>query len=401
MNTPYNRKPKKIVLSNSYGNDNVGDQAILISMIDALRNRLPNVEIRVLSRWPEQTLKRHPTIKSVRSGVFRGLLDTSRSIRHADMLIVGGGGVIQDASSFGNLIFHLSRPILALMLGTPFVGCGLGVGPLRNRFGRWLSRVVLNRAESLYVRDDASAALLRQIGVNKTKIAVTADLALTMNFPKKPENQETYQKVLELKQNCGCLIGLSIRPEVSRRGRYGSRSPFFLKLLDDVSKAADELVEKINAHFVFVSMHPEQDDTIVREIQQRLKNKNRITSLSGALNPKVIMATVGLLDLLIGMRLHSLIFAARSCVPMVALSYDPKVPGVCALFGLENQVIPLEQLECGKLVQFVEDTWARREQIRRTLKERLPELKARAERNIDSVVELLGMDKVGKNVAKR
>ena len=41
--------------------------------------------------------------------------------------------------------------------------------------------------------------------------------------------------------------------------------------------------------------------------------------------PNEMLAIIANLDLLIGMRLHSLIFAAQNAVPMLGLSYDPKV----------------------------------------------------------------------------
>lgn len=388
-------RPIRLVLSNSYGTTNVGDQAILVSMIDALKKRLPNVRIDVLSRWPEKTRRRHPGVKAIRSGVFRGFFDTCRSIRKADVLIVGGGGLIQDASSFANLIFHLSRLILARLFRTPFVGCGLGVGPIESKFGRWLTGAVLKHARSMFVRDKPSAKFLQEIGIDNVPVIVTADFVLGMDFPEEPEKEEVYQKILKLKQEASCLIGLSLHPKYGKHKLLRSwicrsyRMPFFSRLLDNVARAIDELIEKLDAHIVFVSMHPEQDDPLFVEVQDRMQNRDRITLLSGALDPKVIMATVGLVDLLIGMRHHSVIFAARSCVPIVALGYDPKVAGLCALLGQDKQVIPLEEAGCTQLVNAVEDTWKRRRGISESLRQRLPELRARSQRNIEAIVELL------------
>jgi hypothetical protein len=63
--------------------------------------------------------------------------------------------------------------------------------------------------------------------------------------------------------------------------------------------------------------------------------------------------------------------------------------------------MPIEESVSAKLVELVENTWLRRNEISESIREHLPELRVQAERNVDSVVELLGMDKVSKNVAKR
>ena len=46
---------KKVVLSGYYGFDNIGDEAVLLSIIHALREEMPGIGIVVLSNNPEKT----------------------------------------------------------------------------------------------------------------------------------------------------------------------------------------------------------------------------------------------------------------------------------------------------------------------------------------------------------
>ena len=382
-------RPKRIVLSNSYGAPNAGDQAILLTMIEALKKRSPNIQIDVLTRWPKSTRKRHPGVRAVRSGIILGFLDTCKSIRQADILILGGGGIIQDSTSLGSLIMHLSRAALARFFATPFIGVGLGAGPITTKLGRWLTKVVLNTAEGLYVRSEKSAELLVEIGVDKNKIVVLADIALGMDYDENVKNEEAYQQVVKLNKKSKHLIGLSLRPEVGLYKRYFKRSSFYEGFLRQVATACDELVKKIDAQFVFVSINPKQDDKIGREIQKWMQNGNQMMLLSGALNPKVIAAAVRELDLLIGMRLHSAIFAAGYGVPFLAFGYAPKIFGFSESLGSEQYAIQLQEFNPEKLIEQVEEILEHREEISSDIKKKLPELQARARSNMEAVFEFL------------
>jgi len=246
---------------------------------------------------------------------LRDFVATCKSIKNADLLIFGGGGIIQDASSFGNLLFHLSRLVLARIFGTPFVGCGIGIGPIGSKIGRRLTSIVLNQAEGLYVRDEVSANFLRDIKVVRPPIVVTSDLANGLSFPDKVEEKHAYQQVMELKQRSRYLVGLSLRPKAGKHKHLHRLPPDFADTIRKIAGVCDELIEKKDAKVVFVSMEPREDKAIAEHFLSFVKNRDEILVLSGDTEPKVVMAIVGLLDIMIGMRLHSLIFAARTSVP--------------------------------------------------------------------------------------
>ena len=380
----------RVVLSNCYGTQNVGDQGILVSMIDALQGGRPSIEVDVLTLTPADTHRRHPAVQAIRSGVLRGLLSTCRSLRRADVLVVGGGGILQDATSRGNLLLHLSRPILARMLGTPVVLSGVGIGPMRSRLGRWLTGVVCRRAEAISVRDQASADFLAEIGVPTTSVTVAPDLALALQAEGPGEGADAVPGFLqELRTSAPLLIGLSLRPPVGTRRQRRRRPPWFCESLRAVASTADDLAERHDARFVFVSMHPEQDDPLADELRSRMRCGERLAVLSGEATPKAVLRSIGLLDMLIGMRLHSLIFAAKTGVPFVAMSYDRKIAEFLHLLGMGDQMVATRNWTVEGLTGVAEATLRRRGNIHETLQRVTPDLEARARENVEAIRRII------------
>ena len=66
----------------------------------------------------------------------------------------------------------------------------------------------------------------------------------------------------------------------------------------------------------------------------RLRDRTAITK--GPATPDQTDCTLKDCDLVLGMRLHALIFAATAGVPAVAVSYDPKVDELVKRLGLET-----------------------------------------------------------------
>ena len=103
-----------------------------------------------------------------------------------------------------------------------------------------------------------------------------------------------------------------------------------------------------------------------------------------------MLALIGKAELVIGMRLHSLIMAANQCVPAVGIVYDPKVAAFASMAGYP-MVESLKALSDG-------DTWARtlsqawesQDEQRRYLVRHLPEWQHAAWQNVEVALNVLG-----------
>jgi len=88
----------KIGITGSYGGLNLGDEAILQSILEQLRHEVPDAEITVFSRDAEDTKRRHKVERAV------PVRKLSRSevvpeVERLDLLLFGGGGILYDADA--------------------------------------------------------------------------------------------------------------------------------------------------------------------------------------------------------------------------------------------------------------------------------------------------------------
>ena len=354
----------KLVLSNTYGHPNVGDEAIVTAMAQDLYQCLGDVEISFLSAWEELSQQNHPDLRVIKSKSFVGVGETTRAIRDADLLIVGGGGIIQDATSLGNLLFHLSRMVVAYVTNTPFMGYAVGVGPLTSKVARSLTKSVLNKAKMITVRDQLSADLLDEIGLSPNLVQVTADPVMNLRFLEGVDQHALVRKIHRLKETGHPLIAVSIRPVLDNYRIIPGSYPISLssaRLIQAVVEVIRQFIDTYDAHVMFCSMHPTQDDPIGRHLVEQINDPLRVTFVHADIPPQIMMSVLGQADMCLGMRLHSLILASRSSVPLVALSYAPKVEGFMRLLGQQNGVIDPVNWNFDAIWETTCNTWEYRE----------------------------------------
>lgn len=303
----------KIVLSGYYGFDNIGDEAVLYSIISVLRKELGQVQITVLSNNPEKT----KALYGVESINRWKLKEIAKVIKESDLLISGGGSLLQDVTSGKTVPYYLAIVKIAQFYKKKVVFYSQGIGPVNKSFSRWLIKVIVNKVDGIYVRDLASKKLLEEIGIKKP-VEAALDPVLGIEVPKESE----------VSQSCK-TVGVYIRPwqdESHDQHMIKSMLPGLLYLMEQGYKIC------------LIPMHYEQDLKIARDLAKAVKKAaseskelaqenitKKIEVIDKMLSIKEVLAYTASFEMVIGMRLHSLIMAAASRVPMVALSYDPKV----------------------------------------------------------------------------
>ncbi len=355
--------PPKVLVSGYYGFHNAGDEAILYALVDGLRARRPDVEITVLSQDPVHTARTYG-VAAVRRADPRAV---AGAMRDTDLFVSGGGGLLQDTTSLASLQYYLGLMVLARLMGRKIFLYAQGIGPLRSRAGRALTRAVLNRVNMITVRDEESRELLKAVGVNKPPVKVTADPVLGLEL--KPEWLEKGRRVLAgLGLQPGKLAGISVRPWAGRE-----------TVIPAIAGLADWLDAR-GWRVVLVPFHRDVDREVCQEVASRAKAGVKV--IAGEMSVEELAGMCAHLDLAVGMRLHFLVFASLAGVPPVAIAYDPKVGQFLGRLGLPTAV-PVEGLTPGALqdqVEYViENSEALREQVARRVEALRKEARLTAE----------------------
>lgn len=349
----------RIVISGYYGFGNVGDEAVLAAMLAALRPRIPSAEFTVLSADPEATQALH-SVKAVARGSAR----TVAALAGADLFLSGGGGLIQDVTSARSALYYLTVLGLATVLSRRTMIFAQGIGPVRRRWIRALTRGVLDRVHVISVRDEDSQRVVQELGVRRPALVVADPV-----FALEPAPADQMRN----------LLGGSRRPRIGLAPRPWGGIDYRVPLIDAVKSLRDE----IDAEVVVLAFHPQRDLALCDAIARALNG----TLASGA-SPREMMALIGSLNLLVSVRLHALICAVAMGVAPVGLSYDPKVDGLFRRIGV-GQLLPLQSLQAGPLRQALAAAWAARDSLRPRLLEQAAVLRAEALRAADLAAALL------------
>jgi polysaccharide pyruvyl transferase CsaB len=341
-----------VAISGYYGFDNIGDEAILYSILQSLREIDKNIRPIVFSNNPEKTSKLYDV-----EAVNRWSIHTLSSVLfRSRLLISGGGSLLQDVTGLRSLGYYLGVVQLAKLLKNKVMFYAQGIGPINTAAGKKMLRFAANNVDLITVRDEASKELLKELQVKRPPIKVTVDPVLGLSREK-----IGLEKGRDILKHYGVsdtapVVGISIRD---------------WKELSDykksVAKVADNLIQQ-GYQVLFIPFHFPGDIAACRNTMRLMKNEAFL--LKNSVTVEEMLSLVGNLEMMIGMRLHSLIMAAVMTVPMVGISYDPKVDNFLKMVFQPNagRVETLTEEGLNKnLAKIIDNLQSVREELRDTV----------------------------------
>jgi polysaccharide pyruvyl transferase CsaB len=219
-----------------------------------------------------------------------------QAIRDSDALLLGGGSLLQDATSLRSLLYYLALIRWGLRAHGRVLLVGQGVGPLRRPLSRWLTGATLRRVPFLSVRDADSARLLQSLGVAQAHV----DADLTWALEAQPSHTELD----------GDALWVGIAP------RWWQDAP--------AAEAFRALCRQLHAEgfrAVLIPMQETQD----RSLCELIAAESDAFVLPAPTHPAQLLGVMRSLWGVVAMRLHGAIFAASQGTPVLCVSYDPKV----------------------------------------------------------------------------
>lgn len=324
-----------IIICGAYGMGNAGDDAILEAIVAEMRAANPFLPITALSRNPKET--------RLRFGVdclhTFDLLGFRRVMKHTELYLSGGGSLIQNVTSRRSLWYYLYTIKAAKRLGNSVMMYGCGIGPVNGNADIKKVRDFLNSCvDVITLREEFSLEELGRFGVTKPKMLVSSDPALTLS-PAASDRVDAEFEKYGLDPH-GKYVCFSVRKWTD----FEEKAPAF-------AVAAEHVRSSLGLEPVFILINRREDSAATEAVLSLMDYRANV--ISEPMDSNMTIGVLSRMRAVVSMRLHGLIFAASSGVPVVGVSYDPKVSAFLGSVG-EMSCIPYEELDNLKLESMID-----------------------------------------------
>lgn len=402
----------KVTILNAHSILNPGDVGIVLGQISFLRKHSPGIDISITSKTPEID---RPFYQSMGinvlgpllpapsnfpdrriSGVIKNLLNLKakaemiRTLRESTLVFLCGGGYFFSYRRFllGPTFFqNLIHPILASVLRKPIIFFPQSIGPFSNHFTVLAINKLIGSesVNAVFLREKTSLNNFTKTVKEKdrSKLLLCPDMAFLM--------EESSSSEFNLKNNIELprpVLGITLREWPfqggSRTGEINRKT-----YLNSLVQTAKAFYSRFNGSILIVPQvwgpgSLEDDRPISREFYLRLKEiipeKNLgLFEADEIPSPHYLVRLFSILDILIGTRFHSCIFAALSNIPFISISYQHKSSGIMEMLGLERFSIDISEVSEEKVIPLIEEILNSSEEMRRSLRGLIESIKIEAE----------------------
>jgi len=395
----------KIVITNSHAN-NRGDEAAQRSLINSLKTLIPNAKFTVLTVSPNglqlqenvhilrtfsASKKTGPFIilwaffrsLGIRLPTFnkkREIFKALEEMANADVIISAPGGpYFGDLYSFHEIQEHLLHIYLSKILRKPVIIYGPSMGPFNSHIRNIIRKYILNKVEIITLRDNISKKYLDNLNLTKPLVYLTADSAFQdiVNLDRmKIKKIMVEEKIIDPQStgtNKRLLIGIT---PTGAEWNYGNSTNILKKqnrYNKIIAKTIDYLADRFDATIVFFpQLYGNSDDMpLINKIIKMVDKKGVVKILSKEFNSEIQQAIISQMDLFIGNRYHSVIFALKGKVPTVCLAYEHKSIGIMNAVKLNKFIIKISDLSYEILIDKINRVWIEREKIKNILKQQM------------------------------
>jgi len=380
---PHGYKYGDLLISGYYGFGNLGDDSLLQMIIKNLRENRKDIKITVLSKTPWKTQRTYGVNSIGRINYYA----IKKAARKGKLLINGGGSLLQNSTSMRSLIYYISIMKIALKNRMKIMLYASGIGPLYGEKSKKMTREILEKTDVISLREDISKRELEEIGVKNPNIYVSADPAFGIEAA--AEKRVSYiinREKIKLSENERIFV-VSLR-------EWGQNEVGFETKLTDL---CIYIMRKYGYTPLFISMQAKKDLEICSCIRDNIckilredgdSSRAEQIRIISDLSASELVGVFSRVEFVIGMRLHSLIYAAVAGIPVMGLNYDVKITSVMSMLG-EERTVDVKNLDEEKMCAFVDDMVENKAAISKAIKEKVAELRLCCMADAEKVLALL------------
>ncbi|MBQ8474805.1 MAG: polysaccharide pyruvyl transferase CsaB [Clostridia bacterium] len=292
----------QICIGGYYGYGSLGDEAVLSCLIKNIRLLYYDSSITVLTASPQKTKILH----GVKCVYRYNIPAVAAALSRSDIFILGGGTLLQDATSRRSLFYYMELIHISHLMGTPVYLLANGIGPITDKK---LALSALKKCKKISLRDKDSYNFLLNEAKSYDKINLSCDPFFTV---KPADDNAVYSYMTE--QGIYEMDYFTVNVRKCRGSKQINSDALLYSLLPHISSGLKP---------IFVSMQDSCDLKLCESLAKTVDGY--------CVSPKNAEILAGIQKharFSIGMRLHFLISSVITGTPTIALSYDKKVESV-------------------------------------------------------------------------
>lgn len=308
-----------------------------------------------------------------------------------DLVVSCPGNFLYGSGRLGlNLIINLYSILFAWLLGKPLYMLPQTVGPFHHAWERRAVGWVLSKMRLVMVRDEISQQVLREMGLDQARCLLLPDIAFAYP-PVAPALGEKLLRAHEVDIKSGDpLLGITLINWGAQNHRFSRQAAYE----QAVAQAVRTFLKRHGGTAVLFSQvqgpTAADDDRIpARRVAGQLADLGQhVVFIERSVTQDELKSAYAFMDLFLGSRLHSNIFALSSQVPVVAVQYQYKTTGIMRMLNLEEWVIAIENTTADSITELLAKAWTRRAELKATIQIRLPPII----KQIESAGQLIAND---------
>jgi colanic acid/amylovoran biosynthesis protein len=293
----------------------------------------------------------------------------------ADLVASAPGNFLYSSGKVGlSFLSAIYAMAFAVWAGKPLYLLPQSIGPLKRNWERWLIRWVLNRARLVMVREEVSLQQIRQARVANPHVRLQPDMAFSFAAA-------SSEVAIRWLQSHGIntdrevpLLGVTAINWGAQTGQHALQTQYESALAETVRYFIEQIRGKVIFFPQVAGATASADDRLParRVIDSLIDIKEHVTLIDAPPSPAVLKAAYGLMNIFIGTRMHSNIFALCGGVPVLAIAYRHKTQGIMHMLGLDEWSIDIQAASGSALTERVSALWEQRETVREHIQQVLP-----------------------------
>lgn len=308
----------------------------------------------------------------------------------SDIVLSEPGGFFYSSGRGISLLILIYSLTLAIVANKPIYILPQSIGPFTRRWEEIILRWMLNHVRVVMVREPISLRTVQSIGVNPGRVRLVPDMAFGLPSADKTAGLEWLSENGIDDPDRRPLLGMTVINWGEQDKNFKFQEAYEKACIDAIRWFISNTQGKVILLPQVIGPYTSQDDRVpARRVAEQLPDHiGSIFQIEQPLSLELIRAVYGCMDIFIGTRMHSNIFALSEGVPVIAIGYLHKTKGLAEMIGIDELYIDIHQVNGNALINHLSKLWENRQKWKSHIEQVVPHLMNEA----DEVIGLVKHD---------